>query len=438
MAKTSKKDTIVETTATPVETPVGTEEAGAAANIVQNVPTEIVPSVDSKTPVARADVLPLDYKKAFEALEEADQQAIIALAESIDVKQLDKVMSYGSNPLKKTFNQCGDFLKSESGSTADQMVIAQVIELSKKAADAHEDFNMVLKEPNFLQKLLLKLSKKKEKDRTKQIQNSAVTNFKLLVELKDSCDSWIKMLQDALGETSEALMSDMETVQLLEKYIIAGKMAQENIGQQLLAIEENYTQTGLQKYSEEYEEVKKGAEIFDMTLANLEKSRVMYALSRGQLSLIGSSNIDTQISINTQVNNSMALLGQQLRNAVLNAKTMEVLKGQKAITALNDELIKDVSSTIGVTAEDARRLMYSGFYNVEAAKQAVTTVISTCNTVKAIATELLPKMKAETAELSALVKELEPVVGNAPKELTEGTNTPKSSPSTTGNGGLKF
>ena len=433
MAKTSKKaDTIVETTATAV----GVEETDA--EVMQVVPTEIVPTVQSNVPVSRAEVLPLDYQRAFEALEEDEQKAVIALAESIDVKQLDKVMSYGSNPLKKTFEQCGNFLKSESGSTADQMVIAQVIELSKKAADSYEDFNMVLKEPNFLQKLLLKISSKKEKNRAKQVQNSAVTNFKLLVELSDSCESWVKMLQEAMGETSEALKSDMETVQLLEKYIIAGKMAQENIGQQLLAIEENYNQTGLQKYSEEYDEVKKGAEIFDITLANLEKSRVMYALSRGQLSLIGSSNIDTQVAINTQVHNSMALLGQQLRNGVLNAKTQEALKGQKAITRLNDELIMSVSQTIGVTAEDARKLMYSGFYNVEAAKQAVTTVISTCNSVKAIAAEMLPKMKAETAEINALIKELEPVVGSAPKELTESTAIPSSSPSTTGRGGLKF
>ena len=69
---------------------------------------------------------------------------------------------------------------------------------------------------------------------------------------------------------------------------------------------------------------------------------------------------------------------------------------------------------------------------------AVTTVISTCNSVKAIAAEMLPKMKAETAEINALIKELEPVVGSAPKELTESTEIPSSSPSTTGRGGLKF
>ncbi len=36
-------------------------------------------------------------------------------------------------------------------------------------------------------------------------------------------------------------------------------------------------------------------------------------------------------------------MAQQLRNAVLNAKTKEVLEGQKAMTRLNDELIKEIS-----------------------------------------------------------------------------------------------
>ena len=66
------------------------------------------------------------------------------------------------------------------------------------------------------------------------------------------------------------------------------------------------------------------------TMANLEKSRVMYRLSIGQLALIKKSNRNVQIAIRTQVNNSMALMAQQLRNAVLNAKTKEVLENPQS------------------------------------------------------------------------------------------------------------
>jgi len=49
-------------------------------------------------------------------------------------------MAYGAEPLKQTFAQCGDFLKAERGSQADQTVIKQVKELAKKASDSYEDF----------------------------------------------------------------------------------------------------------------------------------------------------------------------------------------------------------------------------------------------------------------------------------------------------------
>ena len=108
----------------------------------------------------------------------------------------------------------------------------------------------------------------------------------------------------------------------------------------------------------------------------------------------------------------MALISQQLRNAVLNAKTREVYEGQKAISRLNDELIKDISKKVGITAEETEKLIYSSFYNIEAAKEAVTTVINSCNTIKNTASNMLPKMKADMTEINKLIKELEPCVGS--------------------------
>ena len=34
-----------------------------------------------------------------------------------------------------------------------------------------------------------------------KIQESAVTNYQLLTELKKSCESWIEMLVEAMGES---------------------------------------------------------------------------------------------------------------------------------------------------------------------------------------------------------------------------------------------
>ena len=130
--------------------------------------------------------------------------------------------------------------------------------------------------------------------------------------------------------------------------------------------------------------------------------------------------------------NSMALIGQQLRNAVLDAKTREVLEGQTAIARLSDELIKEVSTNVGLTTEQTERLLYASFYNTEAAKEAVTTVINSCEAIRKVASEMLPKMKADVSQLNELIKQLEPAIGSIERMKIDAPKT------TTVEGGLKF
>ena len=272
----------------------------------------------TEVPTKPEDVVPLNIEKALASYTEAERKEIMDLANQIDVRKVDNLMNYASNVLLGTFDACGEFLKNEKGSAADQEVIKKVIELSQKAGDSNEDFNLALKEPSLFQKFLLKLSKGARKERMEKIQESAVTNYQLLTELKKSCESWIEMLVEAMGEISISGKNDVEQAILLEKYIIAGKIAEKRIREEISEIQQNAQETGLQKYEQEYAIVKEGYDIFEITMANLEKSRVMYRLSIGQLALIKKSNRNVQIAIRTQVNNSMALMAQQLRNAAKN------------------------------------------------------------------------------------------------------------------------
>ena len=358
----------------------------------------------------KEDVRTLNVEVAFKTLVPDEQKEIMALSEAIDVTELEKVMSYGSEVLKRTFDQCGKFLKSEIGSDADQEVIKRVEELAKKASESYEDFELVIQEPNFLEKLLLKLSSSRKNNRTKKIQNRAVSNYRLLSELKESCEIWLGILKKSMGDITYAEMSDSENVYLLEKYIIAGEFAKKRVENELQQIQENMEETGLRTQSQKYDDLKEGYDIFLIKLENLKKSRVMYYLSLAQLNLTKKSNRNVQISISTQSSNCITLIGQQMRNAVLDAKNREVIEGQKALVRLSDEMIKDVSHSIGVTSENAEKLLYYGICNVDAAKEAIKTVISGCDNVKKIAEEMLPKMQSDTEELNALVEELRPYI----------------------------
>lgn len=387
-------------------------------------------------PTTATDVLPLNCETAFSCYTEAEQREIMELANSIDVTERAKVLNYGSVALKKTFEQCGEFLKSQRGTQADMKVISQVIELSKKASESREEFNLVLKEPNFLQKLCLKVLSSDKSSRMQKIENCAKTSYNLLIELKKHCDIWVEMLEDSNEEIEYAALSDYETVGVIEKFIIAGKIAQKRTENELKEIESKYQESGMQQYASQYDKVKEGYEAFRGKIIDLETSRVAYYLSIGQLALIKRGNMSVQESVQKKVYNSLTLFGQQLRNSILNEKTREVLEGQKAITKLSNELIKEVSIAVGFTAKEAEEAKNAGFLDMKYAKEAVETVLNACNEVKKMTNEVLPTMEADLTEINNLIKQLEPRIESISIETLK-TETPAPTGGGT-TGGLKF
>ena len=421
-----------------------TETTSDVEQVTENVAEAALASVENlaQTPAVKTEVLPLNWQKAFSKYTEEEQEEIVALSEKIDVTKPENVMQYGAGPLIDTFKQCGDFLKDEKGSDADQAVIERLRVLSQKAAENKEEFDLVLQPPNAFQKFLMKINPKKKKSHTDKIQKSAISNYKLLAELQDSYDDWLEMLQEAWSTSAAAILSDAQSGTLLEKYIIAGYLAQERIEKQITDSEAEYQETGLIVCKQQTDQLREGYKIFQTTMGNLEKSRAMYQLSIAQLALVKHSNENVQISINTQKHNTLTLLSQQLRNAVLDAKTREVLDGQKALTVLNDEVIKDISKSIGATAEQTEKLLYTGVYNVAAAKEAVSSVIVSCNNIQKTATQMLPKMKADVAQINSLIEELEPCVAAITQSQViaekAGKNNPSSSDTSVSGGKLDF
>ena len=388
-----------------------------------------------------SQVVPLNYEAAFASYTPQEQKEILELSESIDVLRTDNVMHYGGTVMKKTFEQCGELLKKERGSQADQTVMAMVSELSKKAKDSYDDFNMLIKvkEPNFIQKAILaiKTGRAWNEVQAERIQESAITNYDLLMQLKGYETLWLKELGETDAQVTASAMSDIETGSQLEKYYIAGKLAEERIAGLLEAKQTQYQQTGLQKYDYEYEEMKRGSELFSVKMNKLQQTLDMYRMSVAQLGLIKRTTQNLRITISTEMDHSMTLMGQQLRNALLDAKTRGVLDGYKAISHLNDELIQKVCENVGLTAQESEELIYAAFFDINSAKTAITTLINCCQAIEKVAEEKLPEMKANTAELSKLFDELEAYMKNPLKTLENGGSENTGSPAK-GNNKLEF
>jgi len=358
---------------------------------------------------------------------EETQKAIVALSEAVDVTEIEKVMSFGHAPLLRVFEKCGDLLKGKRGTAADAEVINLVKELSKQAKASYDDYTLELKEPNIFQKFILNLFSK-VKDPGDEASIKAISCYKLLEQLRDSSEEWIKMLENGYAQIMESAIGDKDDAMELEQYIVAGRIAEERISNELVTLQTKYETTGLIEDKDRYETVSEGLDIFRTVLYNLEKSRGNFALSLAQLKHELKANRNIQIAVRSQRANSMAVAAQQIRNALFDYENRLALEGQKSLTRLNDELLKKVASNVMLTAEESEQILASGVYTVEAALVAAKTVIDGCARIEKAREERKTTMASELTKLKTVLEELTPFVNDV-KEMVENNSNGNSSSS---------
>ena len=146
------------------------------------------------------------------------QANVLALSTQIDVLDLERIMSYGQIPLITSFEQAGKILQNAQGTTADQEVVKEVIELTKQANDTYDEFNLILKEPSLIQRILLKISTATKEKQDSEVSIRAVTSYKLLEQLSKSCEKWLTMLKDGRTEIFQRVFRGCVFYAHLRKY----------------------------------------------------------------------------------------------------------------------------------------------------------------------------------------------------------------------------
>jgi len=362
------------------------------------------------------------------------QKEILRIADEIDVSEFEKIMSYGSIPLMRSFENAGRVLEGAQGTSADQEVVKMVTELSKQAKDS---YNLVIEEPNFFEKLIMKITSG-IKGQSKDVKVKAISCFKILEQYIDSCDKWIESLKATYDQMMLSALGEKKDCYELEQYIVAGYIAAERIETEKNVAEKEWNETGLIAKKDRFDMLSEGLDTFRVVLLNLEKSRGAYGLSLGQLALEVKTNRNVQIAIRSQKRNSSTLAAQQLRNAYYGAVNREALESQKALTKLNSELMKKVSEGAKLTAEESEKILTSGVYTVDAALVAAKTVIDGCNSIKKIREERITEISGQMEKLKVLVDELTPYVENIKKDSERTVSGSASDSITSSKDGLVF
>ena len=166
-----------------------------STNVTPDIQNEVL--VEQTVPIAQGNaelaVLTADSIQRFDPQVQAQ---IMRVANDIDPMQLDKILAYGSIPLIRTYESAGQILKAAEGTSVDQDVIDQVVELAKLANKGQEDVNISLKEPNWMEKILMNIFTSIKEKRNDDTQVKAVTCYRLLTQLKEKCEVWHTMLQE--------------------------------------------------------------------------------------------------------------------------------------------------------------------------------------------------------------------------------------------------
>ncbi len=366
--------------------------------------------------------------------DEATRNEIMRMSNEIDVRQFEKVMNYGSIPLMRTFEMAGRVLENAQGTSADQEVVKMVAELAKEAKDK---YNLVIEEPNFLQKFVTKIMAGFKSD-SNEVKVRAISCFKVLQQYVKSCDMWLENLKKTEASIMLSGESKVQACYEIEQYIVAGRIAEDRLLGEVESAKNEWETTGMVEAKQNYDTLDEGLKMFQSVLVNLEKSRAARGLAVGELKLELHSNRRIQLAVDSQKKHSSTVMAEQLEIAYYNAVNTEALDGQKAITELNNKLLEEVAQRVRDTGEEAERILINGVYTPEAAQRAAQTVIDGYNTIKKISDESTQQMAQQMDKLKGVIDELAPYVENLQKKDAGKTSQIGMNNNSSSKGGLVF
>ena len=113
------------------------------------------------------------------------------------------------------------------------------------------------------------------------------------------------------------------------------------------------------------------------------------------------------------------------------------MEGQRSISGLNNELLRKVSENTVLTAEESEKILLNGVYSVEAAREAIQTVITGCELIEKARGERNANMAQELSKLEALLTDIRPFVTRL-QESSASNSQASSATAQTPNSSLKF
>lgn len=359
------------------------------------------------------------------------QASIQALADTIDVTEMDKVNSYAEAPMQKGISDLMTFLEKMKGTEEDKQSVKFIAELSEKVNTEINDIKIIPKEMGFFEKLLARLKGDPQENVLKKI-NSCIT---LINKLAEHMANEIALVSERQDDAARIIDTNVEVVEKLEQYLVAGYIADERIQSSLDSM--GSSGTLMIREQVEMQKTKDGLDLFRINLSNLEKTR--YATYLAILQTMGNKSALEKLENNfkSTMRNLLLIFAQQSANTLLGYTVKNAIDSHNNITKLNTAMMESNATSLKKNYEDVAKLITAGVADVEKMRKCAEVILDGAKKHNEILSEYvdhLDEHRKEMADALEPVKEFFALTSGA----SDSPTFHKKSTSTQNNSDLKF
>lgn len=358
-------------------------------------------------------VKPLGSKDLY-AMSTERQERVLAFSEQIDLSKADVVMNYGTATLKQISSGCSQFIQSCKGSDEEKRVKQQLNEALGGVMKIKEQ------KPSFFKNLFA----------------SATEKYEELKERYQSLDAMIQKLEETLAKQDELMaenvkaedaygIANIQAVQVLEEYIVAGYLALEKAEQEKLPELQLQAETGA-LYSTELTDYTRNIAQFQRKLLNLETQRAQTIGTLGLTALAKETTMNNRMRISDTISCNMTALRQFCYVALLNARNELSMELTDDIKKATETLARDLSAQVCKNALDVAKSSSKGFMDPACLKELATSVLQTAQQMDQIYSDVGKLTKDSIAQIRGVEEDLQAMLNG-----TNRVNSAKLPSSTT-------
>ena len=381
-----------EETAEPAARQASAQAAAPAAAAMQAAP------VQEKIEEAPAEpVSAEDDSLNFDNLSEAEQSAVLAFVERIDISNSETVLKYG-NAAQMKISQFSDKIledvKTKDTGAISDMLTDLVAEL--KGFDMDEGkrsglFGLFKKAGNSIAQLKAKYDKVEEN----------------IVEIISALQSHQKQLISDAAMLDDLYAQNEQYYHELTLYIIAGEIKLRRLREQdlppMLARAQETADPADAQAANDFAQL---IDRFEKRIHDLKLTRMVSVQMGPQIRLMQTNDNVLAERIQSTISNTIPLWKSQMVIALGMQHAEEALKAQKAVTDMTNELLRQNAERLKVGTIEAAKEAERGVVDLETIKVANTALIETLAEVQKIQREGAQKRAEASIELGRLEKEL--------------------------------